>query len=172
MGELRAGAGNDSLASTMGTGQSRNSADSGVTSAPGLITGSLLWLSPAANSLCPHSNQASFISTDARSQEILKDPNAAPLSKAWWRTRPCQTTLVLASPVIFVEKIKTPALLELKCVFNSHNFLPAVLLSSHYLSGYNTLLISRYLPKLKRNVSSSLAGGNATLCSSVICFER
>lgn len=43
-GALRAGAGSDSLASTMGTGQSRNSADSGVTSAPGLITGSLPWL--------------------------------------------------------------------------------------------------------------------------------
>lgn len=34
-GALRAGAGSDSLASTMGTGQSRNSADSGVTPAPG-----------------------------------------------------------------------------------------------------------------------------------------
>lgn len=63
--------------------------------------------------------------------------------------------LVLASPVIVMEKIKTPTFLQLKCTFNSHSFLPVVLLSSHYLSGYNILLISHYLPKLKRNVSSS-----------------
>lgn len=63
--------------------------------------------------------------------------------------------LVLASPVIVMEKIKTPAFLRLECTFNSPSFLPVVLLSSHYLSGYNILLVSHYVPKLKRNVSSS-----------------
>lgn len=38
--------------------------------------------------------------------------------------------------------------------------------SRYYLSGYNILLISRYLPKLKRNVSFS------PLRSSVICFRE